>query len=317
MRAMLYRSYGGPEKLELVERPKPTPGQGQLLLKVFASSVNPVDWKIASGKIRLISPAKFPCIPGADVAGEVAEVGAGVTGFTVGMRVHARLATTCNATAEYAVAGVDVSAKIPEGMSFAEAAGLPLAGMTALQGLRNQALLPLENAKEKVLIVGASGGVGHLAVQVAKSTGAVVFGVCSAKNAEMVKGLGADGVIDYHKPDAFSGHKDFDVIYDCIAGDPAPWLPLLTSKGRYVSCMPGVGTILRGLLNPFTAKTVRMVMLKSNASDLQLLDRLVEQKRLKVIIDSRFPLEKLKEAWERSLSGRASGKIIIEIAPEP
>jgi NADPH:quinone reductase-like Zn-dependent oxidoreductase len=315
MKAMLYRSYGGPEKLELVEIPKPTPGPGQILLKVFASSVNPVDWKIASGKMRFIMPAKFPTIPGADVAGEVIEVGAGATGFSIGMRVHARIAATAGASAEYAVAGIEVSASIPEGMGFAEAAGLPLAGMTALQGLRDKTLLPLEGAKEKVLIIGASGGVGHLAVQIAKSTGAFVVGVCSAKNEALVRSLGADGVIDYQKPDAFSGHKDFDIIYDCVSGDPSPWLPMLTSKGRYASCMPGVSTFLRSFLNPFMGRSVRPVMLKSNATDLQILDRLVDQKKLKVVIDSRLPLEKLKEAWERSLSGRAIGKIIIEVAP--
>jgi NADPH:quinone reductase-like Zn-dependent oxidoreductase len=314
MRAIIYRSYGGPEKLEAADLPKPTPGQGQLLLKVYASSVNPVDWKIQSGKMRFLISTKFPATPAADVAGEVVELGAGVTGFTAGMRVHARIASGFGASAEYAVAGVDVSAQMPNEMSFAEAAGLPLAGMTALQGLRNQCALPLENAKEKVLIVGASGGVGHLALQIAKSTGATVFGVCSAKNAALVKSLGADGVLDYQRPETFAEHKDFDVIYDCVAGNPSPWLPMLTNKGRYASCMPGAATFLRLLLNPFTGKSVRPVMLKSNAADLQFLDRLAEQKKLKVVIDSRYSLEKLREAWERSISGRAAGKIIIEVA---
>src|SRR4030095_9373883 len=172
MRAMLYGSYGAPRNLQVVDLPKPAPGPDQLLLQVFAASVNPVDWKIASGKLRPFMSATLPCVPGADVAGEVVELGAGVTGFSVGMRVHARLANASGASAEYAVAGTNVSAQIPTGMNYAEAAGLPLAGMTALQGLRDKAKLPLENSKQKVLIVGASGGVGHLALQIAKSTGA-------------------------------------------------------------------------------------------------------------------------------------------------
>ncbi|MDP2310879.1 MAG: NAD(P)-dependent alcohol dehydrogenase [Pseudomonadota bacterium] len=313
MRAMVIKAYGGPMSLE--ERPRPTPGPEQVLVRVIAASVNPVDWKMASGALRLFIPVKFPWVPGYDIAGEVAGVGAGVTAFSVGMRVHARIAeSTAGGSAEYAVAGVDAVAEIPAGMDPGEAAGLPLAGMTALQGLRDRTMLPMTGARERVLIVGASGGVGHLAVQIARASGATVVGVCSGRNAALGASLGAHEVIDYTQPDPYGGQAPFDVVYDCVAGDPGPFLPLLTPKGRYASCVPAPATFLRALWNPFVGKSVLPVMLKSNAADLRVLDTLVEAGKLRVVVDSRFPLEALGEAWARSKSGRAAGKIVIEVA---
>lgn len=290
MRAVQYRAYGGPEKLELV------------------------DWKIASGKFRLIMPAKFPCVPGYDLAGEVVEVGPGVADFAPGARVHARITGKGGASAQLAVAGVDVTVPMPSGMDPGEAAGLPLAGMTALQGLRDRAGLPLTGARERVLVVGASGGVGHLAVQIARASGATVVGVCSARNAELVAGLGAHEVLDYTKPEPYRGQPPFDVVLDCVAGDPAPWCALLGPGGRYASCVPGPKVFLRAALNPLASRKVRAVMLQSRAADLRLLDGLVEAGKLRVVVDSRFPLADLAKAWERSLRGRAVGKIIVDVA---
>lgn len=315
MRAMIYPSYGGPEKLEMTDRPRPAPGRRQVLIKVSTSSVNPVDWKRASGKMRMIMPVTFPGTPGFDVAGEVAEVGPDAADFAVGQRVHARIGEMSGgACAEYALAGIDVTAPMPDGMDWEQAAGLPLAGMTALQGLRDEARMPLQGATARVLVVGASGGVGHLGLQIAKAAGATVVGVCSGRNAEMVRGLGADEVIDYTLPDPYRGQAPFDVVLDCVAGDPAPWLPLLGPAGRYASTMPGPKTFLRAAFNRFTSKRVRPVMLKSRASDLRILDALATEGKLRVVVDSRFPLADLRTAWERSKTGRAAGKIVIEIA---
>jgi NADPH:quinone reductase-like Zn-dependent oxidoreductase len=315
MRAMIFRAYGGPEQLELADIPRPSPGPGQVLVRVIASGVNPIDWKRASGKMRLIMPVKFPAVPGFDVAGDVTELGPGVTGLSIGDRVHARIATGgTGACAEFAVVGLDVLEKVPLDMDPAEAAGLPLAGLTALQGLRDRAGLPLEGARERVLVVGASGGVGHIGVQIARASGATVVGVCSSRNAALVLTLGAHEVIDYTEPDAFRGQAPFDVVLDCVGGSPAPWIKLLDGKGRYASPMPGPGTLLRSMLNPLAGRKVRAVMLKSNAGDLLLLDRLVEVGKLRVVIDSRYPLTDLRMAWERSMSGRAVGKIVIDVA---
>lgn len=311
MRAMIYREYGEPAKLELTDLPAPEPAEGQVLVRVMASSVNPIDWKRSTGALRVIMPACFPLTPGYDIAGEIAKVGPGVEGFRVGQRVHARIGEPIGgASAELALAGVDVVAPMPDAMDMVTAAGLPLAGMTALQGLRDQCELPLENASARVLVVGASGGVGHLAVQIAKRCGAYVVGVCSAKNAEMVKSLGADEIIDYTKPNAYEGHAPFDVVLDCVAGEPGKWLPLLAPKGRYASCLPGPAVFLRSAMNVATDKKVRPVLLHSRASDLAILDGM----GLRVVVDSRFPLEQLAAAWERSRTGRAAGKIIVDVA---
>lgn len=315
MKSIIHRRYGGPETLEFTDAEQPSPGPGQLLIKVHCSSVNPIDWKRASGAIRLYSPVRFPATPGYDIAGTVAALGAGVSGFAVGQRVHSRIGEReGGGYAEYAVAGVDVSTAMPDSMDFAQAAGLPLAGMTALQGLRDAGRLPLEGAKGRVLIVGASGGVGHLAVQLAKSCGAHTSGVCSSRNVEFVRGLGADTVIEYDKPDPYRGQDAFDLIYNCVSGDPGPWLPLLRDGGIYASCMPSPMTFIRGFANPFSKKRVLAVMLKPNAADLRILDGLFERKALRVAIDSRFPLADTRKAWERSLSGRAVGKIVIDVA---
>ena len=315
MRAMIYRAYGGPERLELIERPRPVPSAKQVLIRVHASSVNPVDWKRAAGNLRFVMPASFPLVPGFDIAGEIVEIGAAVTDFSVGMRVHARIGEMAGgASAEYAVAGIDVVAAMPQGLDFGEAAGLPLAGMTALQGLRDQTSMPLEGSKDRILIVGASGGVGHIAVQIARAAGATVVGVCSGRNAELVTSLGAHEVIDYTQPDPYRGQAPFDVVLDCVASDPKTWLPLLGPGGRYASCVPRANTFFRTALNPFCSKKVKPVLLRSRAADLRILDGLIEAKKLRVVIDSRYPLAELPAAWERSRSGRAAGKIIIDVA---
>jgi NADPH:quinone reductase-like Zn-dependent oxidoreductase len=186
--------------------------------------------------------------------------------------------------------------------------------MTALQGLRDQAGLPFEGASGRVLVVGASGGVGHIAVQIARAAGATVVGVSSERNVEMVSSLGAHEVIDYNRPDPYAGQAPFDIVLDCVGPNPLPWLSLLGRGGRYVTPMPGPGVFLRNMLNPVTGKKVRAVMLKSNAADLGVLDRFVEAGKLRVVIDRRYPLADLPSAWQHSRSGRTAGKIVIDVS---
>ncbi len=311
MRAIVLDRYA--DTPHFAERPDPTPGPAQVLVRVHATSVNPVDWKQASGDIRLYMPAKFPFVPGYDLAGEVLALGPGVTTFAVGDRLHTRLnGTAGGASAEKVLAGLDVARRIPEGMSWAEAAGLPLAGMTALQGLRDVLGIPLTSANGRVLVIGASGGVGHLAVQVARSTGAHVVGVCSARNAELVRGLGAHEVVDYGAADPYAGQAPFDWILDCVGQSPGDFVPKLTPKGRFASCMPGPAIFTWGLLHPFSGRSVKPVMLKSNAADLGVLDELVAAGKLRVVVDSRFPAAEFDKAWDRSRSGRAAGKIVVD-----
>jgi NADPH:quinone reductase-like Zn-dependent oxidoreductase len=312
---MCLRRYGGPDALERVELPRPEPAAEQVLVRVATAAVNPVDWKMASGAYRLLLPVTFPWVPGFDVAGEVVALGPGVTAFAVGDRVHARLRKNeGGASAEYTVAGVGVTARMPAGMDFAQAAGLPLAGMTALQGLRDEAGLSMTGSRDRVLIVGASGGVGHLAVQLARAAGASVVGVCSARNAERVADLGAHEVLDYARPEPYRGQQPFDVVLDCVGGPPSAWTPLLAPGGRFASVVPGPSVFLRSWLNPVSGRKVRPVLLEPNAADLRALDALAAEGKLRVVVDSRFPLEALGAAWARSIAGRVVGKVVLDVS---
>lgn len=310
---MTCTSYGGPETLRPADRPVPEPGRGQVQVRVVCGSVNPIDWKLAKGLLRPFKPA-FPWVPGFDVAGDVTKVGEAVTEFAVGDRVHARIGDmTAGGSAEFAVAGVDVTARMPANMDYASAAGLPLAGMTALQGLRDRAGMPLMGASQRILIVGASGGVGHLGVQIARAAGATVVGVCSGRNVGLVEGLGANEVIDYTRHDPYKGQAPFDIVFDAVGCDFGTYLPLLKPGGVYATPVPGAGTFLRMAVNAISAKKVYAVMLKSAASDLRHLDKLFEDGQLRVVIDSRHPLDKLGDAWARSISGRSAGKVVVDI----
>jgi NADPH:quinone reductase-like Zn-dependent oxidoreductase len=307
MRAMAFKGYRRP--VEPIEVPAPTPGKGQLLIRVAATSVNPIDWKINDGVLWPFAPRSFPAVPGFDVSGVVADVGPGVNGWRVGQRVHARMRDPGGA-AEFAVADADVCVEPPASMTDITAAGLPLAGMTALQGLRDALGLSTVKA-ERVLVVGASGGVGHLAVQIAKAEGHHVTGVCSARNAEKVRELGADAVVDYAAPNAWEGVAPFDAIFDAVGGAVLSWGAKLTPNGRFGSALPGPTVLLRSVANAFTRQSFRPILLKTNGPDLAALDALCEAGKLTVLIDAVYPLSGLDSAWARSRSGRAVGKIVL------
>jgi len=310
MRAMTLDSYGLEPRV--TELPAPVAKEREVLVRVHATSVNPIDWKQASGRYRPLLTAAFPFVPGYDLAGVVEALGPGVTGFAVGQRVHTRLSGRAGgANAELVRAGLDVLRPMPEGMDFEQAAGLPLAGMTALQGLRDVGGLPMTGARQRVLIIGASGGVGHLAVQLAAAAGAQVTGVCSARNAGLVRRLGASSVIDYGTPDAYAGVPPFDLVFDCVGSAPGAFLHLVAAGGRFASCVPGPAVFVRRALNVLSSKAVAPVLLSPNAKDLGTLDALFAQEKLEVIIDGRFDAAQLAEAWKRSATGRTVGKLVV------
>lgn len=316
MKVARYRAYGGPENVETAEQPDPTPREGELLVRVHASSVNPIDWKIASGEFpfNLMRPG-LPYVPGFDVAGEVVR---GAGDFKTGDRVFARIpGRKGGASAELCAFAATVAARVPEGMSYHEAAAIPLAGLTALQGLRDEARLPLDGSAggRRVLVVGASGGVGHFGVQIARAAGAHVTGVTSGRNAELVAGLGAHEIIDYTKDPAWGAAGAYDVILDCVGAEPAGrFTPLLAAGGAYVSALPNGGVFARQLASAVgLGPRVRGVMMKPEAEGLRWLGELHGAGKLRAHVDEVFPLGRLADAHRKSIGGRARGKIVVAV----
>ncbi|WJX43503.1 hypothetical protein P8452_30591 [Trifolium repens] len=297
MQAVQYDSYGGGASgLKHVEVPVPTPKNNEVLLKLEATSINPVDWKIQKGQLRaLLIPRKFPHIPCTDVAGEVVEVGSQVKDFKAGDKVIAKLIHQFGGgLAEFAVASESLTAARPSEVSAAEAASLPIAGLTAR-------------------------GVGVFAVQLAKLGNHHVTATCGARNIDFVKGLGADEVLDYKTPEGValkspSGRK-YDVVINCTTGIPwSTFDPNLAGKGIVVDLTPGPSSMLTFALKKLTFSKKRLVPFVVNVKreGLEHLTQLVKEGKLKTIIDSTFPLSKAEDAWAKSIDGHATGKIIVE-----
>ncbi|KAJ7531817.1 hypothetical protein O6H91_14G060200 [Diphasiastrum complanatum] len=323
MQAVQYAKYGGKyEALQQVEVPVPTPKKDEVLVKIGAASVNPVDWKIQSGILRPFLPAKFPHIPGTDVAGEIVSVGPGVTEFSAGENVVTWLdIRTGGSLAKYAAASVKYTAKRPMQVSAVEAACLPVAAMTALQSVRDSAGVNLDGSyKGDILITAASGGVGTFAVQLAKLGGAHVTATCGSRNIELVKSLGADEVLDYKSQEGSdlkspSGRK-YDAIVNCTTGIPwSKFRPVLKANAKVIDLTPSVTGLATSVLTKLSFSKQRLVPLfmSANSKDLQILVDLVKEGKLKTLIDSKFSLEEAKDAWKRSVEGHATGKIVVVV----
>ncbi|XP_028801606.1 chloroplast envelope quinone oxidoreductase homolog [Neltuma alba] len=323
MQAIQYDSYGGgPAGLKHVEIPVPTPNQNEVLLKVEATSLNPVDWKIQKGMLRPLLPRKFPYIPGTDIAGEVVEVGPQVKDVKVGDKVVAKIShDRGGGLAEFAVATANLTALRPSEVSAAEAAALPVAGLTAHQALTEIAGVKLDGTGEQknILVTAASGGVGHYAVQLAKLGNTFVTATCGARNFDFVKGLGADEVLDYKTPEGAalkspSGRK-YDAVIHCTTGIPwSTFDPQLSDNGKVIDFTPGLSSMATFALKKLTFSRKQLIpfLVTAKKENLSFLVQLVKDGRLKTVIDSRFPLSKAEDAWAKSIDGHATGKIIVE-----
>ncbi|MFQ6619547.1 hypothetical protein Gotur_001145 [Gossypium turneri] len=323
MHALQYNSYGGgAAALKHVEVPIPTPNKGEILLKLEATSLNPIDWKIQKGILRPLLPRKFPHIPASDVAGEVVKVGPGVTNYKVGDKVVSLLdRLTGGGLAEYAVAKENLTVARPPEISVAEAAGLPMAGLTAHQAVTHRAGVKLDGSGQQLnlLITAASGGIGHYAVQLAKLGNTHVTATCGARNLDFVKSLGADEVLDYKTPDGAalkspSGRK-YDVVIHCASGIPwSTFEPNLSSNGKVIDITPGLSAFLTCAVKKLTFSKKKLVplQLSPKKENLDYLVNLVKDGKLKTVIDSKYPLSKAEEAWAKSIDGHATGKIIVE-----
>jgi NADPH:quinone reductase-like Zn-dependent oxidoreductase len=323
MNAWVARGYGTPDVLELAQVPRPVMGDDDVLLRVRATSVAAGDGIILLGRpylVRLAFGLRRPRvgIVGTDVSGVVEAVGARVTRFKVGDEVYGE-ALGRGATAELVAASADRLALKPASLDFAEAAALPVAGCTALQGLRDAGKV---QAGQKVLVVGASGGVGCLAVQIAASMGAVVTAVCSAANADWLRGLGAHHVVDYAKTDFTQADERYDVILDMIGDRTIPECRrALTPGGTYISGagkggdwfgpMPRVfGMMLRSI-----GASHRLVPLaaRATAADLDALRLLVDAGTLRPVIDKRFTFDAVPDAYRAQAAGHARGRIVVAV----
>jgi NADPH:quinone reductase-like Zn-dependent oxidoreductase len=317
MKAFIYERYGPPETLRMAEVDKPAPEAGEVLVRVLAVSVNAADWHVLRGKplfsratLGLLRPKHQ--ILGVDVAGRVEAVGGGVTGFKAGDEVYANLLDHgYGGFADYVSAPVDVMSLKPANLSFEEAAAVPMAATTALQGLgRHGDLQPTQ----KVLINGATGGVGSFAVQLAKASGAEVTAVTSTPNLELVRSLGADHVLDYTTTDALGSGRRYDRILDTVGNRSVSDLRRgLASGGKaavtgFTSVAKLVGVSLRG------GKDVAMVQAHVTAKDLEVLSELIAAGKVHPQIDRRYRFAELPAAIAYLEQGRARGKVVVETA---
>lgn len=313
MKAVTIDRYGSSDVLHYTNIEKPQIQNDQLSIEVRATSINPVDWKIRKGMLKVLTGNKFPMILGFDVAGVVAEVGEKITDFKPGDEVYAYLDNAPGgAYAEYVVVSPKVVCLKPNNMSYSEVAAVPLAGTTALQALRDKGKI---GKGQKVLINGASGGVGTFAIQIAKAWETQVTAVCSSKNVELVKSLGADRIIDYTQKDFTKEQEKYDIIFDVISKRSfSECKNSLQPKGIYITLLPSPDAILQGFLTSlFPGKKAKLFVAKASGSDLAFLKDLIEAGKLRAIIDRTYPLSEIVAAHIYSESERAVGKIVITV----
>lgn len=313
MRAIIQHRYGGFERLEYREDvAEPRPRRGEVAIAVAAASVNPADRFRVSGAPRLgrLAFGWFrPRVPGLgmDVAGTVVSLGPGVTRFAVGDEVYGE---TLGSFAEVVCAREDRVAARPRGLTMPEAAALPLAGVTALQAMR----AGRARAGAHVLILGASGGVGHLAIQIARALDAEVTAVCSERNVGLVRSLGAHHAIDYTRDDFTAHSTRYDAILDLVGTTPiGRCVAHLSERGVYLASVGRTGWILRAALRSLVSRRVKVLAAISCASDLDALRELVDAGAVRPVIDRRFALEGVPDALRYSATERTRGKSVIEI----
>jgi NADPH:quinone reductase-like Zn-dependent oxidoreductase len=326
MKAVVYTRFGPPDVLEIRDIKKPVPNDDQVLVKVHAASVNPYDWHLIRGTPyimrAMMAGLRKPKDPrvGVDYAGTVEAIGKKVTQFKPGDEVFGNRS---GAFAEYVCARADRAIALkPANMTFEQAAGVPVAALTALQGLRDKGKV---QPGQKVLINGASGGVGTFAVQIAKTFGAEVTGVCSGRNADMVRSLGADHVIDYTKEDFTKGDERYDVILDNVGTQPLSGFRRVLkpdgicvmiggggpNDGRWVG--PMARPIKAKLMSPFISQKMGMMLAQGNKDDLNVLADLMQSGKVTPVIDRTYPLSEIREAVRYLEGGHARGKVVITV----
>ena len=309
MKAIRIHNYGGPEVLQYEDAPRPEPQAGEVLIRVHAAGVNPIDWKVREGYMKDFWPHKFPLILGWDVSGTVEEVGPGVSRFKIGDEVYSVPDSTRNgAYADYIVVRESELALKPNSLHHIRAAALPLAAVTAWQALFDAGQLV---SGQRMLIHGGSGGVGHVAVQLAKWKGAHVLATASTKNQQLLRELGVDEPIDYTKQKFEDVARDVDLVLDLIGGE---------TQERSWSVLKKGGVLLSLVQPPSVEKAkalgVRAAFVAGHPSGAQLAEiaKLIDSGELKPVIDRILPLSEVRRAHELSKSGHTHGKIVLRIS---
>ena len=320
MKTIVYREFGSPDVLRLEDVEKPVPRDDEVLVAVQAAAVNMFDWYMVRGKpfvFRLVLGPRRQKPLGVDLAGVVEAVGRNVTRIKPGDEVFGTgrdksVRSKRGSFAEYVSTYETMLAIKPRNVSFEQAAGIPMAGLTALQGLRNHGLL---RRGQKVLVNGASGGIGTFAVQIAKAFGADVTGVCSTRNVEMVQRIGADHVIDYTRENFTTGAIRYDVILDIVGNQSWPdCRRMLTDNGKYVAAGgPPRRAIPLMLREPFTRGKLVTFVARANLADLNVLRQLIEDGRVTPVVDRTYPLEETAEAVRYVAAGHTRGKVVITV----
>lgn len=322
MQAIVYDEYGSPDVLRLEQVPKPLPGDAQLLIRIRAAAVNPLDWHYLRGTpylMRMESGYRRPVDTrlGVDMAGEVVAVGKDVTQFKPGDAVFG---TASGAFSEYAITSEKRVALKPANLTFQQAAAVPVAALTALQALRDKGQI---KPGQKVLINGASGGVGTFAVQIAKAMGAEVTGVCSTRNVELVRSLGADHVVDYTQQDFTAGSERYDVIIDNVFNRSlSENRRVLVPTGKYVLIGGGgpqdnkwlgpIGTVIGMMVvSQFVDQELGFMLSSMRQDDLRALGELMQAGKVTPVIDRTYSLQEAPVALHYLETGRARGKVVI------
>ena len=316
MKAMVYTKFGSPDVLQLMEVAKPVPKDNEILIKVRAASANAYDWRHLRANpffMRLMGAGLLRPkhrILGADIAGQIEAVGRNVTQFRPGDDVFGE--GSYGGFAEYVCVDPNRFVPKPADLTFEEAAAVPMAGLTALQGLRDKGKI---QAGQKVLINGASGGVGTFAVQIARSFGTEVTGVCSTAKMDLVSSIGADHVIDYTREDVTNNGQKYDLIFDNAAyRSISKYRRILAPGGRYVLAGGSMGRFFQLMLMSITGvKNMGLMVAKVNQKDLLFLIELMKAGKVKSIIDKGYPLSETAEALRYLEDGHARGKVVITV----
>jgi NADPH:quinone reductase-like Zn-dependent oxidoreductase len=311
LKAVVINRYGSPDVLENASLPRPSIGKNEILVRVRATSVNPVDCGTRSGRYRYVFLLSFPAVLGVDVAGEVVEAGGCVKCFRAGDMVYAYIREGRGAYAEYAAFPASWAGRKPGNLSFSEAAAVPCAGLAALQALRGTARL---RQGGKLLVVGGGGGVGTFAIQIARSLGAEVTAVCSTPKVGLVKSVGAHRVVDYTIRDYLEAGERYDVILDCV-GDRTflAFRKIMRRGGIHIAMVPYAAQFMASALSVVSFGKRSRIFLVRPGRGIDALTELIEGGKVRPVVDRVYPFDRMADAHRYSETRRAAGKIVVTI----